>query len=408
MPEIKPDIETFAKIKVVGVGGSGGSAVNRMIESKIRGVEFMVINTDAQALHHSAAPHKVHIGKTTTRGLGAGMNPEVGRKAAEESQNEIHDLSRGADMVFITCGLGGGTGSGAAPLVADVARDIGALTVAVVTKPFSFEGAQRAAIAEKALEELTGKVDTIITIPNDRILQVIDKKTSLLDAFKVVDDILRQGVQGISDIITVPGLINVDFADVKAIMQEAGSSLMGIGRASGENRAVEAAKKAIESPLLEVSIEGARGILFTITGSPDLGMFEVNEAAKIITESADPNAKIIFGAIIDQDMKDEVKITVIATGFEKKKRSVLSRESEERKEATVLRQPASQPSAVPFRTEDKNAPPPAPKTHFFERKKEDPPKAKTVRMEPEEDLFSEKSKEEQELEIPAFIRKKMG
>ncbi|TAK04942.1 cell division protein FtsZ [Patescibacteria group bacterium] len=318
MPEVKPDIETFAKIKVVGVGGSGGSAVNRMIASKIKGVEFVAINTDVQALHYNHAPVKLHIGKTVTRGLGAGMDPELGRKAAEESQNEIRELLKGADMVFITCGMGGGTGSGAGPFVAEIARDLGALTVAVVTKPFAFEGAQRREIAEQAYADLAERVDTIITIPNDRVLQIIDKKTSLLDAFQIVDDVLRQGVQGISELITVPGIINVDFADVKAIMSSQGTALMGIGHGSGENRAVDAAKAAVASPLLEVSIEGARGILFMITGGPSMGMHEVSEAAKIITGSADPGAKVIFGAVIDDSLKEDVRITVIATGFEEK------------------------------------------------------------------------------------------
>jgi cell division protein FtsZ len=315
MPEIKPEIETFAKIKVVGVGGSGGSAINRMVKSKIRGVEFIVANTDIQALHYSEAPVKLHIGKTITRGLGAGMDPEVGRRAAEESQNEIRDALKGADMVFVTCGLGGGTGTGAAPIVAQLARDQGALTVAVVTRPFSFEGAQRRAIADRGLDELEEKVDTLITIPNDRLLQIIDKKTSLLDAFTTCDEILKNGVQGISELITIPGLINVDFADVKAIMKDAGSAMMGIGEASGEKRAEEAAKAAISSPLLELSIDGARGILFTVTGGNSLGMHEVAEAAKIITGSADPDAKVIFGAVIDENMKDGIKITVVATGF---------------------------------------------------------------------------------------------
>jgi len=313
--EIKPGIETFAKIKVIGVGGSGGAAVNRMIQSKIKGVEFIAINTDVQDLHASKASKKLHIGKTVTRGLGAGMNPELGQKAAEESQNEIRDLLKGADMVFITCGLGGGTGTGASPVVADLARDIGALTVAVVTKPFSFEGAQRRSIAEKGFEELVNRVDTIITIPNDRILQVVDKKTSLLDAFMFADEVLREGVQGISELITTPGLINVDFADVKAIMKGSGSALMGIGRSKSENRAAEAAKDAVNSPLLDVSIDGAKGILFSIAGGANLGMHEINEAAKIITGQADPDAKIIFGAVIDENLKDEIKITVIATGF---------------------------------------------------------------------------------------------
>ena len=316
MAEIKPEIETFAKIKVVGVGGSGGSSTNRMIASKIRGVEFIAMNTDVQALHYSQAQHKLHIGKSVTRGLGAGMDPEIGLRAAEESQNEIRELLKGADMVFITCGLGGGTGSGASPYIASIAKELGALTVAVVTKPFLFEGQQRKTISEGAYEKLASQVDTIITIPNDRILQIIDRKTTLVDAFEMVDDVLRQGVQGISELITVPGLINVDFADVRSIMANRGSALMGIGRGHGDNRAADAAKAAVASPLLEVSIDGAKGILFTITGGSNLGMYEVSEAAKVITQSADPQAKVIFGAIIDEGMKDEIKITVIATGFD--------------------------------------------------------------------------------------------
>lgn len=317
MPEIKPDVETFAKIKVVGVGGSGGSAVNRMINAKIRGVDFIVMNTDVQALHASLASKKIHLGESVSRGLGAGMNPDVGERSAEESQNEIREVLKGADMVFITCGLGGGTGSGAGPKVAEIARELGILTVAVVTRPFQFEGFQRKVIADQAYEKLIQYVDTIITIPNDRILQIIDRKTSLIDAFQIVDDVLRQGVQGISDIISVPGLINVDFADARAIMENRGSALMGIGRGHGDNRAIDAAKAAIASPLLEVSIDGAKGILFTVTGGSNLGMYEVTEAAKVITESADPQAKIIFGAILDESLKDEIKVTVIATGFEK-------------------------------------------------------------------------------------------
>ncbi|HJN84935.1 MAG TPA: cell division protein FtsZ, partial [Patescibacteria group bacterium] len=316
MAQVQPEIETFARIKVIGVGGGGGSAIIRMVESGIKGVEFIALNTDVQALHHSPAQQKLAIGKSVTRGLGAGMNPDIGYRAAEESQNEIRNLINGADMVFITCGLGGGTGSGAAYHVAKLARDVGALTVAVVTKPFTFEGAQRKRIADEAYEKLAKNVDTIITIPNDRVLQIIDKKTSLMDSFKIVDDVLRQGVQGISELITIPGLINVDFADVKAIMQNSGSALMGIGRASGDNRAVEAAKQAIASPLLELSIEGAKGILFTITGSSDLGMHEVAEAAKVITGSADDDARVIFGANVNENMEDEIVITVVATGFE--------------------------------------------------------------------------------------------
>lgn len=320
MAEVKPDIETFAKIKVLGIGGGGGSALNRMIREKLRGVDFVAVNTDVQALQANLATSKVPIGKTVTRGLGAGMNPEIGRRSAEESANEIRNMIAGSDMVFLTGGLGGGTGSGALPEVAKIARENGALTVAVVTKPFSFEGAQRKRIAEDAYAALAEQVDTIITIPNDRVLQVIDKKTSLLEAFQIVDDVLRQGVQGISEIITLPGLINVDFADVKAIMENAGSALMGIGRASGENRAVDAAKMAIASPLLELSIDGAKGILFTVTGSPDLAMYEVAEAAKVITGSADDDAKVIFGANIDESLQDEVRITVVATGFDSRER----------------------------------------------------------------------------------------
>jgi cell division protein FtsZ len=320
MAQVKPEIETFAKIKVFGVGGGGGSALNRMIKEKLRGIEFVAVNTDVQALHQSLASEKISIGKTVTRGLGAGMNPELGRRAAEESANDIRNVVAGADMVFLTGGLGGGTASGSLPEVAKIAREGGALTVAVVTKPFAFEGAQRKRIADDAYNELAQHVDTVITIPNDRVLQIIDKKTSLLEAFQIVDDVLRQGVQGISEIITLPGLINVDFADVKAIMQNAGSALMGIGSAVGENRAVEAAKMAIASPLLELSIDGAKGILFTVTGSEDLAMYEVAEAAKVITGSADDDAKVIFGANIDSSLADEVRITVVATGFDGRER----------------------------------------------------------------------------------------
>ncbi len=316
MGQVKPEIETFAKIKVLGVGGGGGSALTRMINENLRGVDFIAVNTDVQALQNNPAETKISIGKTVTRGLGAGMNPELGRRAAEENANDVRNMIAGSDMIFLTGGLGGGTGSGALPEIAKIAREVGALTVAVVTKPFSFEGAQRKRIADDAYAELSEQVDTIITIPNDRVLQIIDKKTSLLEAFQIVDDVLRQGVQGISEIITLPGLINVDFADVKAIMQNAGSALMGIGKASGENRAVEAAKMAIASPLLELSIDGAKGILFTVTGSSDLAMYEVAEAAKVITGSADDDAKVIFGAQVDETLQDEVRITVVATGFD--------------------------------------------------------------------------------------------
>jgi len=319
MARINPEIETFAKIKVVGVGGAGGNALKRMIDSNIKGVEFVAVNTDAQDLHHSKAEHKVHLGKNLTRGLGAGMNPEVGRKSAEESKEEVYQAVNGSHMIFITAGMGGGTGSGASPVIAQAAKESGALTVAVVTKPFMFEGIQRKKIAEAAFEELKKNVDTIITIPNDKILNIIDRNTPVLDAFSMIDDVLRQGVQGISDLITTPGLVNVDFADVSAIMKNAGSALMGIGSATGENRAVTAAKIAINSPLLDISIKGAKGVLFNVTGGKDLSMAEINDAANVIIESIDPDAQVIFGAVINDKMTEgEVQVTVIATGFEPK------------------------------------------------------------------------------------------
>jgi len=383
--EVHPEIETFAKIKVIGIGGSGGAAVNRMMADKIRGVDFMAINTDAQALHHSSAKRKLHIGKNITRGLGAGMDPEIGLKAAEEAVDQIRETLKDTDMVFITCGLGGGTGTGASPLIAEIAKSLGALTVAVVTKPFSFEGAQRKTIADQGLDKLADNVDAMITIPNDRILQTIDKKTSLLEAFGVVDNVLRSGVKGISEMITVPGLINVDFADVRSIMYDAGSALMGIGESTGENRAIEAAKKAIDSPLLELSIEGARGILFTVSGGQDLGMTEVNEAAKVITNAADPNAKIIFGAVIDDELKDKVRVTDVATGF----------------------------GTVPVRGKDQKMDfnPPEEIEQPSSTLKKEPITKQRVSKDDEKINKSihttEKSKEEEELEIPAFIRKKM-
>lgn len=316
MPQIKPEIETFAKIKVIGVGGSGGNAISRMLNAKIKGVHFVAINTDVQDLHHTPAPCKIHIGKNTTRGLGAGMNPELGRLSAEENRDEIQKSLEGADLVFITCGLGGGTGSGGAPVVAEIAKDLGILTIAVVTKPFSFEGTQRAKIAEQSLSQLKERVDTLITIPNDKVLNIIDKKTTLTSTFLLIDDILRQAVQSISDLIVFPGIINVDFADVRAIMQNSGIALIGSGVASGEDRAIEAAKKAINSPLLEVSVNGAQSVLFNISGGPDLTMSEINDAAKIITESVASDAKIIFGATQDERLRrGEIKITVVATKF---------------------------------------------------------------------------------------------
>ena len=317
MTRIKPDLETFAKIKVVGIGGGGSNAVTRMVTGRMKGVDFITVNTDAQDLHHSQAHTKLHIGKNITRGLGAGMNPELGRQAAEESREEIQEALKGADLVFITSGMGGGTGSGASAVVADIARTLGALTIAVITKPFTFEGAQRSRIAEEAIGSLKDAVDTLVIIPNDRIFNIISEDTSLVNSFEMVDDILKQAVFGIADLITLPGIINVDFNDVKAIMQDAGSALMGIGFASGEDRAAKAARAAINSPLLELSIEGAKGVLFNIAGGQDdLKMMEINNAAKIITESVDAGAKIIFGAVHDPRLKKgEIKITVIATGF---------------------------------------------------------------------------------------------
>ncbi len=316
MFDFEVDVEQFAHIKVIGVGGGGNNAVNRMIENQVKGIEFITINTDRQALHSSKSETKLQIGEKLTRGLGAGANPEVGMKAAEESRNEITEVLKGADMVFITAGMGGGTGTGAAPIVAEVAKELGILTVGVVTKPFMFEGRKRMMHAEKGIEELKKRVDTLVTIPNDRLLQVVERKTSIVEAFSIADDVLRQGIQGISDLIAVPALINLDFADVKTIMLNQGLAHMGIGKASGENRATEAAKQAIHSPLLETSIEGAKGVLLNITGGPNLGIFEVNEAADLIRQSVDPDANIIFGAGLDENLKDEIKITVIATGFD--------------------------------------------------------------------------------------------
>lgn len=317
MPEVKPsEIQTFASIKVVGVGGAGGSAVNRMKDAGLNGVQFIAMNTDAQALHNSKADVKIHLGHNTTNGLGAGADPAVGEAAARESIDEIRESLEGADMVFVTIGAGGGTGSGAGHVVAEVARDLGILTVGVATKPFSFEGEKRRANAEWAIAQLGRQVDTLISIPNDRLLQTIDRRTPLLETFKIADDVLRQGVQGISELITEHGLINLDFADVKAIMSNAGSALMGIGRASGEGRAAQAAQQAIESPLIEVSIDGAKGVLFNVTGGYDMSMAEIQEAAEIITSAVSSDANIIFGATLKPELEDELIITVIATGFD--------------------------------------------------------------------------------------------
>jgi len=416
MAEIKPDLETFAKIKVVGVGGSGGNAITRMIDAKIRGVEFVAINTDAQALHHSKAQEKIHIGKNLTKGLGAGMNPEIGRQAAEENRDEIQEVLKGADMVFVTCGLGGGTGSGAAPIVAETAKELGALTVGVVTRPFSFEGSQRRSIADEALANLRERVDTIITIPNDKLLSIIDRKMTLINAFRIVDDVLRQGVQGISDLITKKGEVNVDFADVRAVMQDSGSALMGIGIASGENRAVEAAKAAINSPLLELSIDGAKGVLFNISGSSDLTMLEVNEAANVITENIDPNAKVIFGTVVDEQVrKGEIQVTVVATGFDdgSSKESPIGLVNVVRQ--PVVNRPSSQ--SLSMRSVEREES----KEEEIDDDLESEFVFTTRHMEPSPMIIEEKIQpkpavqrheakelaEEDDLEIPAFIRRKM-
>jgi len=383
----KEELETFATIRVVGVGGSGGNSVERMISTKLRGVEFVAVNTDAQALVSNPAPVKIQIGKETTRGLGAGSSVEVGKKSVEENKEEIYETLKGSDMVFVAYGAGGGTGTGAGPMVAAIAKEQGALTIGIVTKPFSFEGIRRKKVAEEGIEELRDKVDTLIVIPNDRLLQVIDKKTSLSDAFTVVDDVLRQGVQGISDLITVHGIINVDFADVKTIMADAGSALMGIGRGTGDNRAVEAARAAIDSPLLELSIDGAKGILFNITGGPDLSMYEIDEAAKIITEAADPDANVIFGSIVDESMSGEVKITVIATGFD---------------EELSIKKP-SKPQTQQAPSYQGYTPPPQPNqfSPFIDRAVEE----QADQMPAQE--VGEPETNEDELEVPAFIRRKL-
>ena len=317
-------LDGTATIKVIGVGGAGNNAVNRMVESGIRNVEFIAVNTDRQALLLSKAASKIQIGEKITRGLGAGANPDIGAQAAEESKTEIAEALRGADMVFVTAGMGGGTGTGAAPIVAAAAKEMGILTIGVVTKPFTFEGKKRLSQAERGIESLKGKVDTLVVIPNDKLLQVIDRKTSIVEAFKMADDVLRQGVQGISDLIAIPGLVNLDFADVKTIMLNTGMAHMGIGRASGENRAEDAAKQAVQSPLLETSIEGARGVIINITGGTNLGLHEVNTAAELVQRSVDPEANIIFGTVTDTSMQDEIQITVIATGFEKNENDISS------------------------------------------------------------------------------------
>lgn len=379
MTLVKPDLNTFARIRVVGIGGGGSNAISSMVTSQdIKGVEFIAINTDAQALLNSQAPTKVQIGNKLTKGLGSGANPEIGKQAAEESKERIKEVLLDSDMVFLTCGMGGGTGTGGAPIVAEIAREIGALTVAVVTKPFLFEGTRRVVVAEDGIEELKDKVDTLIVIPNQRLLDIIDKKVTLIEAFKIADSVLGQGVKGISDLITTPGLINVDFADVKSIMNEAGNTLMGMGIGIGENRAQIAARNAISSPLLEVSIDGAKGVLFNITGGKDLTMNEVNEAAEVITSAADADANIIFGTVIDENLTDQIKITVIATGFDESRQKLIQISS-----------------AQPLRSQIGKT---------LETKKTEEKKKK---KEKKEEVFSDEiPPEKTEFDIPAFLRQR--
>lgn len=386
MPEVKPsEIQSFASIKVVGVGGAGGSAVNRMKEAGLSGVQFIAMNTDAQALHNSKADLKIHLGHNTTNGLGAGANPSVGEAAATESRDEIRDALQGADMVFVTIGAGGGTGSGAGYIVADVARELGILVVGVATKPFSFEGEKRRQNADWAISQLGRTVDTLITIPNDRLLQTIDRRTPLLETFKIADDVLRQGVQGISELITEHGLINLDFADVKAIMSNAGSALMGIGRASGDDRASEAAQQAIESPLIEVSIDGAKGVLFNVTGGYDMSMSEIQEAAEIITSAVSPEANIIFGATLKPDLEDELIITVIATGFDS--------EYFDQPE-----QPVGTTSAADGLSEEE--------VHAISMDLDQPDAAESFASEPTGDIWNSTPSDDDESDMPAFLRRR--
>ncbi len=394
--EVKPKIETFARIKVLGIGGGGTSAVSRMSEWGIKGVEFVSVNTDAQALHNNQADRKVHIGKSITKGLGSGMNPELGRQAAEESQEEIEDAIANADMIFITCGLGGGTGTGAAPIVAELAKNRDILTIAVVTKPFTFEGSKRREVAETGYDNLKDKVDAIISIQNDRILQIIDKKTSIMDAFKTVDEVLRQGIAGISDLITTHGLVNADFADVRTIMQNAGTAMMGIGSASGENRAELAAKAAVNSPLLDMTIDGASGVLFNITGGGDLGMFEIDEAAKVITKNVDPDATVKFGTVVDESMGDEIRITVIATGFDENNRRAAPISFSPVEDREYTQKPAPAPAINPIFEDEVAEVEPTVRRPLFKPKPVEPVQS-----------MSDDTATDDELDIPAFIRKKM-
>ncbi len=387
--EVRPDVSPGADIRVLGAGGGGSNAIKRMIDAGIQGVDFIAVNTDVQALYHNPAAKKLTIGRGVTRGLGAGANPDIGKKSAEESMEEIKKAIDGADMVFITAGLGGGTGSGSAPVIAEVARSMGILTVGVVTKPFSFEGLKRKKQSEEALETLRGKVDTLITIPNDKILSLIDKTTPLTEAFQVVDEVLQHAIEGISNLITVHGLVNVDFADVKSIMQDAGTALMGIGYGTGDSRAAEAARAAVDSPLLELSISGAKGILFNITGGNDLSMYEVDEAARIITEAADPDANIIFGAVIDENSTGEVKCTVVATGFDEQEIAHYS-VAQPGVTESMTKKTFGMPSSAPEQKVSE-----APKEEFSSQKSASLMDAKSTKP----DL------DEGELEVPAFMRK---
>ncbi len=396
--ESNKNAEAFARIKVVGVGGGGTNAVNRMIQEGIQGVDFVAVNTDAQALLLSKAPTKVQIGDKLTRGLGAGGNPEIGRKSAEETSDDLYSVLKGSDMVFVTAGLGGGTGTGAAPIVAQIAKECGALTIGVVTRPFTFEGAKRMQSAESGMDQLKDHADTLIVIPNDRLLQIVDKKASLQDAFRQADDVLRQGIQGISELITVPGLINLDFADVKAIMSEGGAALMAVGHASGEDRARLAAEQAISSQLLDITIDGARGVLFNVTGGPNMTLFEVNQAAAIIRETSHPDVNMIFGAVIDPNMGDEIRITVIATGFERAgipRRTIPPLRNESRVDHRA-EQPRQQPAfhqSVPVER-------PAESVSVTAVPVPSPAPAPTVKA-PE---FKPQSSYQEDLDIPTFLR----
>ncbi|NLX09855.1 MAG: cell division protein FtsZ [Chloroflexi bacterium] len=399
MSDSMPLGDNFACIKVIGIGGGGNNAVNRMIEEGLGGVEFIGINTDAQALMLSKAKTRVRIGDKLTRGLGAGGNPEIGRKAAEESADELYEVLRGADMVFITCGMGGGTGTGGASVIAQVAKELGALTIGVVTRPFTFEGSRRIQSAEAGIESLKSQVDTLIVIPNDRLLQIVDKRASLQDAFGMADDVLRQGIQGISELITVPGLINLDFADVRTIMSEGGAALMAVGRATGEDRARKAAEEAISSSLLDVTIDGARGILFNVTGGPNMSLFEVNEAAAIIKETAHPDVNLIFGAVIDENMGDEIRITVIATGFETS-RVATRRPVNARDRLTPANAPAPRQAARPAPQQQEAAP-----AANVDAEVDAPaPQQPATRKIDEE--FTSRVYDTNDLDIPAFLRRR--